>query len=42
MSTRRCTPREAVAVQRFPASAGGHRFIVPACVVALLCLVVLL
>ena len=32
----------AYAGQRFPATAGGHRFIVPACVVALVCLVVLL
>jgi hypothetical protein len=36
------TPSEAYAIERFPATAGGHRLIVPACVVALLCLVVLL
>lgn len=42
MLSRPCTPREAYAIERFPATAGGHRFIVPACVVALACLVVLL
>lgn len=42
MNARLCTAREAYAIERFPATAGGHRFIVPACLVALVCLVVLL